>query len=188
MVVFLLFSSTLHTFRTYYAMFKFINFIVLLVFVCRHSSLASLILPPPTHQRLSLPAGVTSSYIDASTACRLVFHVLTAEYDPQHQMPLILLLYGAPELAFVLLSDFQRTGYQGALNWYRVLTFTQMTRDTLLLADAKVRVPTAFVIGANDWSSYLNPGAIDRQNQSCTDFRRTVVVPDYGHWVPEERP
>ncbi len=51
-------------------------------------------------------------------------------------------------------SENERTGYQGELNWYRVLTSPAMTRDTLLLVGGKIRVPTAFVTGAQDWSSY----------------------------------
>lgn len=88
----------------------------------------------------------------------------------------------------VFLSEFERTGYQGELNWYRVLTSPAMTRDTLLLAGGKIRVPTAFITGAQDWSSYLNPGAIQAYNTSCTDFRGVTTIPNAGHWVQEEQP
>jgi pimeloyl-ACP methyl ester carboxylesterase len=88
----------------------------------------------------------------------------------------------------IFLSEFERTGYQGELNWYRVLTSPAMARDTLLLAGGKITVPTAFVTGAQDWSSYLNPGAIQAYNQSCTDFRGVTTIPNAGHWVQEEQP
>lgn len=63
-----------------------------------------------------------------------------------------------------------------------------MTRDTLLLAGGKIGVPTAFITGAQDWSSYLNPGAIQAYNTSCTDFRGVTTIPNAGHWVQEEQP
>jgi pimeloyl-ACP methyl ester carboxylesterase len=88
----------------------------------------------------------------------------------------------------VFLSEYERTGYQGELNWYRVLTTPAMTRDTLLLAGGKIQVPTAFVTGAQDWSSYLNLGAIQAYNESCTDFRGVTTIPNAGHWVQEEQP
>jgi pimeloyl-ACP methyl ester carboxylesterase len=88
----------------------------------------------------------------------------------------------------VFVSEMQRVGFQGELNWYRVLTSTQMARDSLLSAGGKLRVPTTFITGANDWSSYLIPGSIEKYNESCTDFRGTTVIPNAGHWVPEEQP
>jgi pimeloyl-ACP methyl ester carboxylesterase len=88
----------------------------------------------------------------------------------------------------VFLSEYERTGYQGELNWYRVLTSPAMTRDSLILAGGKIRVPTAFVTGAQDWSSYLIPGSIQAYNESCTDFRGVTTIPNAGHWVQEEQP
>lgn len=88
----------------------------------------------------------------------------------------------------VFVSEFERTGYQGELNWYRVLTSVTMAHDQLLLAGAKLRVPTAFITGAQDWSSYLNPGAIEKYNETCTDFRGITIIKNSGHWVPEEQP
>lgn len=88
----------------------------------------------------------------------------------------------------VFVSEMQRIGFQGELNWYRVLESTQMARDSLLSAGGKLRVPTAFITGANDWSSYLDPGSIQAYNESCTDFRGTTIIPNAGHWIPEEQP
>jgi pimeloyl-ACP methyl ester carboxylesterase len=89
----------------------------------------------------------------------------------------------------VYVSEYQRSGFQGNLNWYRVITSKlEMARDTLILAGAKLRVPTAFVTGEQDWSSYLIPGSIERYSESCTDFRGVTVIPNAGHWVPGEQP
>ena len=52
-------------------------------------------LPP-----LPLPAGVNSSYIDTTTSFGLLFHILSSEGSNSTGKPLILLLHGAPELAF----------------------------------------------------------------------------------------
>jgi pimeloyl-ACP methyl ester carboxylesterase len=89
----------------------------------------------------------------------------------------------------VYVSEYQRSGFQRNLNWYRVVTSKlEMARDTLILAGAKLQVPTAFIIGEQDWSSYLIPGSIERYSESCTDFRGVTVIPNSGHWVPGEQP
>jgi pimeloyl-ACP methyl ester carboxylesterase len=59
------------------------------------TGVSALSLPP-----LPLPEGVNSSYVDTTSTCGLLFHILSSGYDPLHQKPLILLLHGAPELAF----------------------------------------------------------------------------------------
>lgn len=52
-------------------------------------------LPP-----LPLPEGVTESYIDCTSSCGLVFHIISAGGDASHSRPLILLTHGFPELAY----------------------------------------------------------------------------------------
>ena len=54
----------------------------------------------PSLPVLPVPEGVKSSYIDTTSSCGLLFHILSSGYDPLRQKPLILLLQGAPELAF----------------------------------------------------------------------------------------
>lgn len=52
-------------------------------------------LPP-----LPLPAGVNSSYVDCSSSCGLVFHILSSGKEEHVTKPLVLLIHGFPELAF----------------------------------------------------------------------------------------
>lgn len=86
----------------------------------------------------------------------------------------------------VYLDEYQRVGFQGQLNWYRVLTTT--TSDALLMSGRKIEVPVFFVGGDKDWGSYQHPGALEKYNQTCTDFRGMFMVSDAGHWIHLEQP
>jgi len=90
----------------------------------------------------------------------------------------------------VYVSEWQRTGFQGALNWYRAQTSQspQQQRDMLLFAGRKIEVPTCFISGNKDWGNYQQPGAIDAYNETCTDFRGVTFIEGAGHWVQQERP
>lgn len=92
-----------------------------------------------------------------------------------------------PEEALdVYVSEYQRVGFQGQLNWYRVLTST--SSDLLLMAGRKIEGPVIFISGDKDWGSYQHPGALERYNQTCSDFRGRYFVPGAGHWVQLEQP
>ncbi|GAB7341515.1 hypothetical protein MBLNU457_7734t1 [Dothideomycetes sp. NU457] len=56
----------------------------------------------------------------------------------------------------VYVSEWQRTGFQGALNWYRAQTSQspQQQRDMLLFAGRKIEVPCCFISGKQDWGNY----------------------------------
>jgi len=90
----------------------------------------------------------------------------------------------------VYVSEWQRTGFQGALNWYRAQTSQspQQQRDMLLFAGCQIEVPTCFISGDKDWGNYQQPGAIDAYNETCTDFRGVTFVEGAGHWVQQEQP
>lgn len=89
----------------------------------------------------------------------------------------------------VLVSEFQRTGFQGSLNWYRVVTSppSPHTRDGLLMAGRKITVPTAYIGGAQDWGNYQIPGALEGYNVNCTDFRGATIIDHAGHWLYAEQ-
>lgn len=90
----------------------------------------------------------------------------------------------------VYVSEWQRTGFQGALNWYRAQTSQspQQQRDMLLFAGRKIEVPCCFISGKQDWGNYQQPGAIDAYSETCTDFRGVTFVENAGHWVQQEQP
>lgn len=90
----------------------------------------------------------------------------------------------------VYVQEWQRTGFQGGLNWYRAQTSSSKVHkaDMLLFAGRKIEVPVAFISGEQDWGNYQQPGALDGYKKSCTDFRGVTMVSDAGHWVQQEQP
>lgn len=84
----------------------------------------------------------------------------------------------------VYVSEFQRTGFQGALNYYRVLTSPPgtLTNDGLLWAGRQIDVPTFFLGGKYDWQTYLVYGALENQDKVSSDYRGGVLLNHSGHW------
>ena len=85
-------------------------------------------------------------------------------------------------------AEFERTGFQGGLNWYR-----NIDRNWELLAayaGAKVTVPALFVAGDRD-PVVASPAArhvIANLAQAVPRLHRTVMLPGCGHWTQQERP
>ncbi|GLA53816.1 hypothetical protein CBS147343_6919 [Aspergillus niger] len=92
----------------------------------------------------------------------------------------------------VYVGEFARTGFQGALNWYRVRTTPgrQYTWDWEVFAGRRIEIPCAFCSGESDWGVYQEPGALEnmRNGTSCGDLREVRLIPGVGHWAPQERP
>ncbi|CAD6566900.1 MAG: hypothetical protein ASARMPREDX12_004869 [Alectoria sarmentosa] len=88
----------------------------------------------------------------------------------------------------IYVSEFGRTGFQGGLNWYRVITNPELQRDIDIFAGKKVEVPLLYITGTKDWLIYQHPGSIDKMKEACTDFRGVKWVEDAGHWVQQEKP
>ncbi|KAI6997173.1 hypothetical protein D0867_03441 [Hortaea werneckii] len=94
----------------------------------------------------------------------------------------------------VYCREWQRTGFQGALNWYRAQTAStpQSRKDMLLFVGAKIEVPCCFISGKQDWGNYQQPGALqsyeDPRAVKSGCFRGTKFVDGAGHWVQQERP
>jgi pimeloyl-ACP methyl ester carboxylesterase len=91
------------------------------------------------------------------------------------------------ELA-VYAGEFQRTGFQGALQCYRGM-IAPNNRGEMVFAGRKLDVPSAFIAGASDWGIYQTPGAFEMmQGRTCTQFRGAHLIPGAGHWVQQEQP
>ncbi|RCV40096.1 hypothetical protein SETIT_9G024200v2 [Setaria italica] len=86
-------------------------------------------------------------------------------------------------------SEFERTGFTGGLNYYR-----NMDRNWELAApwaDAKVLVPTRFVIGDGDLTyhypgiqDYIHKGGFKADVPLLEDV---VVIPGAGHFIQQEK-
>ncbi|KAI0388665.1 Alpha/Beta hydrolase protein [Xylariaceae sp. FL0594] len=91
-------------------------------------------------------------------------------------------------------AEWRRTGFQGALNWYRAQTSStpQARRDLLLFAGRKLTVPVTFISGAQDWGNYQQPGALESYDDPETVapgcYRGATLIQGAGHWVQQEQP
>lgn len=93
----------------------------------------------------------------------------------------------ADEMALYV-EAFREGGFTGPLNWYR-----NTDRNWALLAPwagEPVRVPAIYVAGELDIAYRIAnaTGGLADMEDTVADLRRTVVVPDCGHWVNQERP
>lgn len=91
------------------------------------------------------------------------------------------------ELA-VYSAEYERTGFQGGLQWYRCRT-QGVNADLSVFAGRTIDVPAMFIAGKSDWGIYQTPGAIERMQESaCTRMRACHLIDGAGHWVQQERP
>ena len=85
-------------------------------------------------------------------------------------------------------EEFARTGFQGGLNWYRARTDPKYSKDLDLFAGRKIEVPCLVIQGRQDWSTFQQPGVIDRLPEYCTQFKGLRIVEGAGHWIEQEMP
>ena len=95
-----------------------------------------------------------------------------------------------PDEALAVYSqEYQRTGFQGGLQGYRVRWSAKYTPEQKLLAGRTIDVPSLFIAGASDWGTYQDPGAFETmQKAACTQLQGVHLVPGAGHWVQQEQP
>ncbi|WP_034296412.1 alpha/beta fold hydrolase [Herbaspirillum sp. RV1423] len=83
---------------------------------------------------------------------------------------------------------FEESGFRGGLNYYR-----NLDRNWALEAsysDAVVTVPSLYLVGERDTGLSI-PGMkeiIASMSAKVPCLRGTRVIPDCGHWLPQERP
>jgi pimeloyl-ACP methyl ester carboxylesterase len=85
-------------------------------------------------------------------------------------------------------GEYQRTGFQGGLQWYRCRT-QGVNADLNVFAGRTIDVPSMFIAGRSDWGIYQTPGAIERmQSTACTCMVGCHLIEGAGHWVQQEQP
>ena len=84
----------------------------------------------------------------------------------------------------VYVDTFRRTGFTGALNWYRNLDRNWERNPQL--DGAKVEVPSLFIGGSNDPVLLLTPPSV--MDGWVNDHRGSIVLDGAGHWLQQERP
>jgi pimeloyl-ACP methyl ester carboxylesterase len=84
-------------------------------------------------------------------------------------------------------SEFERTGFRGGLNWYR-----NIDRNWELLAPfagAKVTVPALYMAGDRDLVVAFQGADQVLANMAnlVPHLRGKIILPDCGHWTQQER-
>jgi pimeloyl-ACP methyl ester carboxylesterase len=82
------------------------------------------------------------------------------------------------------ISEFERTGFSGGINWYR--NFDRNWETTPQLDGAHVTVPSLFIGGALDPVLIMSPPSVGEDH--LDDHRGTVIIDGAGHWVQQEKP
>ena len=87
-------------------------------------------------------------------------------------------------------GEYERTGFQGGLQWYRCRTEGVMLSELELFAGRTIDVPFLFIGGKSDWGTFQTPGAFERMQTRAvaSDFRGAHLVDGAGHWVQQEQP
>ncbi|HEX7687911.1 MAG TPA: alpha/beta hydrolase [Burkholderiaceae bacterium] len=93
-----------------------------------------------------------------------------------------------PELG-VYVAEYGRTGFQGALQAYRIYADPALTSELRLFSGRTLDVPSLFIGGKSDWGPYSAPGALEAmQAKAATKMRDVVMVDAAGHWIQQEQP
>jgi pimeloyl-ACP methyl ester carboxylesterase len=86
-------------------------------------------------------------------------------------------------------ENFNNTGFQGGLNWYRCTTDPALAAELALFAGRTIDVPACFIAGKSDWGIFQRPGALEAmRTTACTQYQGTHLIDGAGHWVQQEQP
>jgi pimeloyl-ACP methyl ester carboxylesterase len=92
------------------------------------------------------------------------------------------------ELAFYS-AEYERTGFQGGLQWYRCGTSGAFTAELETWSGRSIDVPSCFISGKQDWGTYQRPGVLETmQASACRRVLGCHLVDGAGHWVQQEQP
>ncbi|CAN5189660.1 alpha/beta hydrolase [soil metagenome] len=86
-------------------------------------------------------------------------------------------------------AEYQRTGFQGGLDWYRCRSVPEFTAELETWSGRTIDVPSCFISGRSDWGVYQTPGHFEQmQTKACTQMRGCHFVDGAGHWIQQEQP
>jgi len=86
----------------------------------------------------------------------------------------------------VYTKAFEKTGYRGAVNWYR--TQDLWWKDTPFLNNRPLEQPLLYIGGADDMVVQVSREAIDNLEKNAPKLWRKVLLPGVGHWTEQEAP
>jgi pimeloyl-ACP methyl ester carboxylesterase len=84
------------------------------------------------------------------------------------------------------IAAFTRTGFHGALNYYRAIDL--FDRPSAAFAGAKIRQPSMFLGGTLDGLNLLNAPNQESMRKDLTDLHSFVMLEGVGHWPQFEAP
>jgi len=89
----------------------------------------------------------------------------------------------------VYTEEYERTGFQGALQAYRVYSDADLTAELRLFSVRTLDVPSLFIGGKSDWATYVAPGALElMKTQAATRMGDIELIDGAGHWIQQEQP
>ena len=126
--------------------------------------------------------GVADAELDADPA-RSMRRMLGGMRAPKDEASALRMLAPGPELEHYA-TEFRRTGFTGALNWYR--NYERNWEITANPAAETISVPSLFVGGTDD--PVLTFTKTDRAREVAVGPYRQVMLDGAGHWIQQERP
>jgi pimeloyl-ACP methyl ester carboxylesterase len=89
----------------------------------------------------------------------------------------------------VYAGEYTRTGFQGGLNAYRILTEPRFDHALAIASGRIIEIPASFIGGAKDWGVRQSPGNFESmQHGACRRLLGVHLVDGAGHSLAEERP
>ncbi|MGN8135257.1 alpha/beta fold hydrolase [Paraburkholderia sp. 22099] len=86
-------------------------------------------------------------------------------------------------------EEYGRTGFQGALQAYRVFLDPDLNAELRLFSGTTIDVQSLFIGGKSDWGTYAAPGALDLMRTKATTGMRSIELIDgAGHCIQQEQP
>ena len=86
-------------------------------------------------------------------------------------------------------SEYARTGFQGALQWYRCSTSPKLIAELQTFSGRTIDTPSCFIAGRSDWGVYQRPGDVEKmQSSATTRMLGCHLLEGAGHWVQQEQP
>ena len=85
-------------------------------------------------------------------------------------------------------QEFQRTGFQGGLNYYRIDGLFSPDSGLNAYSGKTIDVPACYIGGSSEWAVYQSPGSFERMHTPCTRLEGVHLVHGAGHSVVEEQP
>jgi pimeloyl-ACP methyl ester carboxylesterase len=86
-------------------------------------------------------------------------------------------------------EEYGRTGFQGGLNWYRASVDPGNQRSLELFSGVRIKIPSLFVAGKQDWGPQQKPGSLLRmRNDVSPTMKDMIFIDNAGHWVQQEQP